>query len=330
MKAVKVELKRAESVRRELASIGVIDSGYSPKKVDKWLLIPVKKDVDGYDVVDGEFEKYVKSEGRLFEALKGRLTAEELEKAPHNFETIGDIAVVEIDDSLKGKEKLIGETLLDLHKNLKVVVKKASHYSGEFRTRKVDVIAGESRKTTEHKESGVRLRLNVETCYFSPRTSTERKRIYEQVKPKENILVMFSGVAPLPVVLSKNTEAKEIVGVEINPECHKYAQENVIVNDIRNVKLHNGDVNEIVPKLGKFDRILMPLPKGAEEFLDLALLASHKGTVIHFYDFQLEKDIPKAAIDKVVKHLKDAKILGVVKCGQSGPGKFRVCVDFEV
>ncbi|MFH1637896.1 MAG: class I SAM-dependent methyltransferase family protein [Candidatus Woesearchaeota archaeon] len=330
MKAVKVPLKDAEGARMELASLNIIAREYALAQDKGFLFIPVKADVKGYEVVDKDLQKYEKEEGTLLEALKGKLSEKELEKVPRAFDTVGDIAIVEINEALKGKEKLIGETLLRIHKNINVVAKKSGFYEGEFRTRKVEVIAGEERKTTEHKENNVRLRLNVETCYFSPRLGTERRRVYEQVKKGERVLVMFSGVGPYPLSISKNTEAKDIVGVEINPYCHKHALENVLINDARNVKLYLGDVKEVVPKLGKFDRILMPLPKSAEEFLDTALLVAKKGTVVHFYDFEHENDIPKASVDKVVKHWKEAKVLEVVKCGQYSPGKFRVCVDFEV
>ena len=43
-----------------------------------------------------------------------------------------------------------------------------------------------------------------------------------------------------------------------------------------------------------YDRIVMPLPKGAELFLDMAFLASKKGTIIHYYDFLHEDELDKA------------------------------------
>jgi tRNA (guanine37-N1)-methyltransferase len=83
----------------------------------------------------------------------------------------------------------------------------------------------------------------------------------------------------------------------------------------------------------KFDRILMPLPKSAEDFLDSALMVSKKGTIIHFYDFLNESDFYMAE-DKIEKACKVAgvgyKIMDLVKCGQHAPHVFRICVDFEV
>jgi tRNA (guanine37-N1)-methyltransferase len=104
-------------------------------------------------------------------------------------------------------------------------------------------------------------------------------------------------------------KAKEVVGIEINPEGHRYGLENLKINKIRNARLCLGDVRKVVPELNeKFDRILMPLPKSAEDFLDVALSASKKGTVIHFYDFLFEEEIPKKAVEKIKRVCKSKNI----------------------
>lgn len=77
----------------------------------------------------------------------------------------------------------------------------------------------------------------------------------------------------------------------------------------------------------------MPLPKTAADYLDVALKASKKGAIIHFYDFQKETETDKS-IEKIKKACKQAKkkyrILKIVKCGQHAPREFRVCIDFKV
>lgn len=265
------------------------------------------------------------------EALKGKLTEKQIGLVPKSFDVVGDILIFsDFPEELKKKEKIISETILRLMKNIKVVCKKTKIHSGVFRTKKVKIMAGEKRKTTIHKENNVRVNFNVETCYFSPRLSNERLRIANLVKKGESVLVMFSGVGIYSLVISKNTLAKEIYGVEINPFAHKFAEENLKLNKINNVKLFLGDVKKIVPKLKKkFDRIVMPLPKSAEEFLNITLKVSKKGTIIHFYDFLFEEDFDKA-IDKIKKHCKKCKILKVIKCGQYSPRKYRICVDFKM
>lgn len=242
-----------------------------------------------------------------------------------SYDIVGDLII--INDIVKKKE---ADKLLKTHKNVKVVLSKTKKYSGKFRLPKLKIIAGERRKETIHKENNVRLKLNPEKVYFSSRMATERKRIFLQVKSKENVLVMFSGCGVYPIVISKNTKAKEIYGIEINPVAHKYALENLKLNKIGNVKLFLGDVKKIIPKLRKkFDRVLMPLPKGAEDYLDLALKAVKRKGIIHFYDFLHEDEFDKA-INKIDKVVKKYKIIKLVKCGQFSPRVYRVCVDFRV
>ena len=237
------------------------------------------------------------------------------------YDVIGDIVIVGEDVENEFCEELIKR------KNINVVLRKKGIHHGEFRTQDLEVVCGEERKETVYKENGVEMKLDVEKCYFSPRLGTERMRIAELIKRGEKVWVLFSGVAPYCLVLAKNSEVREIVGVEKNPVAHKYAVENC--KKYPNIKLYNEDAKEFFSE-DKFDRILMPLPKSAEDFLDVALRFVKKKGIIHFYDFLHENDIPDVALDKIKKKVKKYKVLEIVKCGQYSPGKFRICVDFQV
>lgn len=271
---------------------------------------------------------------KLKEALKEKLSKKEMEDLITAFDMVGDIAIIEIPGSLVKKEKIIGNALLSLNKNIKVVCKKAGIHKGIFRLQKYKVIAGERRKETEYKENNVRLRLNIEKAYFSPRMSTERKRIMELCKECESVLVMFSGVAPYCCVIAKNKPVKEVYGIEINKEAHKYAIENVALNKLINVKLFLGDVRLVIPTLDKkFDRVIMPLPKGGEDFLNEALSVVKKNGFVHFYDFLREDEFDlatKKIKEACLRNKKKFRILRLVKCGHFGPRIYRVCVDFKI
>ncbi len=157
----------------------------------------------------------------LKEALKKKLTKKELFLVTRSYDVVGDIAIVEIPHGLGKKEKLIGETILKLYKHIKVVCKKVGIHSGRFRLQKLKIIAGENRKETICKENNVQLKLNPEEVYFSVRLSTERKRISKLIRKGELVLVMFSGVAPYPIVISKNTKASQIFGIEVYVKTHQ-------------------------------------------------------------------------------------------------------------
>jgi len=278
---------------------------------------------------------------KLKDYLDKKLTKKEKERLTTSFDIIGEIAVIEIRPELEKKEKLIGQAILEMHKNIKTVCKRNSMHEGIFRTQKLKIIAGKRTKETVHKESACRLKLNVEKCYFSVRSGTERLRIaeliqdsLEKTKKKEKILVMFSGVGPFVCVIGKNCTYNSVLGIEINPIAHKYAKENIVVNKIKKAEVVEGDVRKIVPKLkGKFDRIIMPLPRTAETFLDTALKCAKKGTIIHLYGFLGEdefEDYKRQIINICKDKGKKIKILDLVKCGQFSPRIFRICVDFKI
>lgn len=270
----------------------------------------------------------------LKEALKGRIPEEKLRKVISSFDIVGDIAIIQIPKELEDIQDKIAEAIFKLHKNVKVVLKKVGIHRGIFRRQRLRIVAGERRKVTECRESGVRIRLHVEDVYFSPRLATERARIASQVNPGERVLVMFSGVAPYCLVIAKKSRASEVYGIEINPVAHQFALKNVALNKLHNIKLFLGDVRIVVPMLGmRFDRIVMPLPLGGENFLDTALSVIKDGGTIHFYDFKDEAgfEIAKMKVRNACKAAgKRCRILRLVKCGQIGPRTYRICIDFKV
>jgi len=233
-----------------------------------------------------------------------------------SFDQIGNIAVFNEKIS-KDKAKSI------LNKRIKTVSYKSKNYSGKLRLPKIKILAGIKTKETIHKESNCLFKLNIEKCYFSVRSSNERLRISKQVKKNESILVMFSGIAPFPLVIEKNSNPKEIYAIELNKTCHKYAKENLILNKSKKIKLFQGDVKKVLPKINKkFDRILMPLPTDAESYLSLAKKYIKKKGIIHYYTFGQEKDI---------KNIKQKyKTKKVTKCGHYAPYTYRLCFDLQI
>ncbi len=243
------------------------------------------------------------------------------------FDIIGDILVVK-----QASRKECEALLRKFH--VKTVVKKAGEYEGRYRVMPIRVLCGEKRTEAVHRENGVEVKLDLRNCYFSPRLQNERMRIAKQIKKGENVLVMFSGIGIYPLVIAKYSGAKKIAGIELNKHAHKYAEENCRREE--RIVLYQGDAKTVVPKLARFkqrfDRIIMPLPKTGEKFLQTALKAIKKKGIIHFYHFTNEKDFPDKTINEIKKNCPKLKfkVLNAVKCGQYAPGKFRVCLDFQV
>ena len=152
-------------------------------------------------------------------------------KVNRAFEVVGDIAIIEINLGLDKHSKQIGEALLKTNKSIKTVLKKSGIHQGEFRTQDLTYVAGENKKETQYTENGIRLKINPQTVYFSARLSTERANLMDKLEPDKRVLVMFSGIGPYSfVAMKKQPDVKNITSIEINPEGHKYALENLELN----------------------------------------------------------------------------------------------------
>ena len=329
MKAISVDKKMAEKVKQNLIKTKNLDGNYKVRSEGNSVYFPVFFPVKNHKILDVKFEKKNKVES--FEnLLKNEFDEKELSELKKAYEVVGDIAILEVDEKFSDKEKLIANALLKSNKNIKTVVSKEGNYEGEFRLRKHKYLAGVKKDETVHKENNIRVKLNIDTCYFSARLANERLIIANQVKDGEKVLVMFSGVGVFALVIAKNAKPKEVYSIEINPEACKYADENIKLNKIKNMNSFCGDVRKIVPKFNeKFDRIVMPHPHDALSFLDVALSVLKKKGVIHLYAFYDEDKMDEIwkEIDKYIKHYKK---IGLRTCCQVCPGRYRICADFQI
>jgi tRNA (guanine37-N1)-methyltransferase len=257
-------------------------------------------------------------------------------KRVKGYDVLGNVAILKFERGTRvGEKKKIAEKFLKEHKAVRTVLEKSEKVKGRLRRIKTRHIAGEKTKEALYKENNCVFRLNVDSCYFSPRLSSERKEIASMVRKGEKVLVMFGGVAPYAIVIARLSKAGKIVSVELGKECNKYAKENVKRNKFFDkIKLIQGDVRKKVPMLReRFDRIVMARPNLNDSFLDVAFPKVKKGGVIHYYGFyeagkigELRKLIEKEA----KKARKKIKVLRVKKAGDIAPYRYRYRVDVKV
>ncbi len=336
---VKTKLAAAEKVRSYLVERSLFLRGYASAKDGEHIFFPVTERFESalpVTFVERALEEGVKKES-LKDALRGELTDEESARLKTSMDQVGSIAIIEVDPTLEPKETLIAEKILEKNRNITTVLKKRGGHEGELRLQRYAFLAGEDTRETIVQENGVRLKIDVEAVYYSVRSATERKRIASLVRKGERVLVMFSGAAPYCCVIAKNSEAEEVVGIELNEKGHELGVENLRLNKLRNVILVHDDVRGAVPVFAEkglaFDRIVMPLPHTGHDFLDEAFLVAKKGTVIHLYDFEVEGEFERAAEKAragAKRNERRIEVLGIVPSGQHSPRVYRVCVDLAV
>lgn len=270
---------------------------------------------------------------RLDEALAAVLTPEEHEALVKSYDVVGSIAIIHVPPALVAKESAIAAVILSTHKHIKTVLKRAEKHDGEFRTQALRYVSGEDTRETLVVESGCKMLVNVETVYFSVRLSTERLRLARMIQPAEHVLVLFSGAAPYVVIFAKHSLAEKIVGVEKNPVGHTYGVENLRLNKIKHAVLYNADCNDLSFLRETFDRIIMPAPLNAIDFLTQALSVAKDTSHIHCYCFGQEHELP-LLLDTIKARCHDASfvasVLSAVKAGQHAPYTFRWCIDCTV
>jgi len=272
----------------------------------------------------------------LKEILKksGKFSQDESKILPRSFDIIGNTALIQIPHELESKKKIIANAILKNNKNVDSVYGKGKH-KGRLRKQTITWIAGKKIEEVLHKESGCKFKLNIKTCYFTPRLGTDRLEIASKIKKKEKILVMFAGVGPYGIILAKKNP--RVTCIELGKEACKYMEENCKLNKI-SMKVIQGDVKRICPKLKeKYDRILMPRPQLKDSFLKEAFMLAKKGTIIHFYDFVQNRDllelkkILKKKMENTAKKLKKKiKIIQIKKIRELAPYKYNMRIDFKI
>lgn len=185
-KCVKVPKGEGESTRRMLADSEVIDHRLKIKSDESYVYIPVIPGLS-MDILAKINPSLRLAECELEENERTRSIEDILGFAP-SFEVIGDIAVVAEDYDVK-----VGEAIMEVHENVKTVLVPITPVTGEFRVRHYRVLCGENRTTTIYREHGFAYEMDLDKVYFSPRLSTERKRVVDMVTDMELVLDMFAG-----------------------------------------------------------------------------------------------------------------------------------------
>jgi tRNA (guanine37-N1)-methyltransferase len=272
----------------------------------------------------------------LKRALEGVLTDQESEELFSAFDQIGDIIVIRIPDSLLSKKKVIGETLLKEVSTAKSVLYQSSDVSGDFRTRSLELLAGEDKTETEYKEFGCRFFVDVEKAFFSPRLSTERERIADVIRDGETVINMFGGVGMFSILAAKNKKCT-VYNIDINPVASQLCEKNISLNKLAGKVISlNGDAAQIVNDQlkEKGDRTLMLLPERSDEFLESAILATKNGGIIHYYSHihaDKKQDAPKLSEEHYLKVTNvKSEILGSKIVRAVGPRYYQTVVDVKI
>jgi tRNA (guanine37-N1)-methyltransferase len=274
----------------------------------------------------------------LKNVLSSILAPDEVAQVYSAFDQIGDIIIIKIPKDLMPKKKLIADTILASVKTAKAVFAQVSPVKGDYRVRDLEFVAGENRTITEYREHGCRFKVDVAKTYFSPRLSTERLRIASMVGEDETIVNMFAGVGTYSILMAKMNKTCKVYSIDSNAVAAELCEVNARLNKVQDrvVSIYGDAAKMIEEKLaGQADRVLMPLPERAKEFVDSAVLALNKKGVVHYF-IHIKADSKKASQElglqdvhnTFAKYNHDVQKVRVVR--EVGPRIYQIVADISV
>ena len=274
--------------------------------------------------------------------IANEVYGEDSEHIIKSFDQIGDIIVLKIPENLIDERRFIlGERILKEFPYINVVLRQVSPVKGLFRIRSFEHLAGELRTYTIYKEHGCRFYVDISKVYFSPRLSYERKRISELVIDGERILNMFAGVGPYSIIIARKRDVS-IHSVDINPYAFEYHLINNMLNKVEDrIVTYRDDSANVVKNylMDMVDRVLMPLPELAIDYLPYAVKAVRDEGWIHIYlHIRYSQDEDEALIEAVEIVEKSLNELGISQIREANPRIVRevatrtaqVCVDIYI
>jgi len=287
---------KLEIVKKELEIQRNKNFLYIPliRQPSKSELETLKVQVPGSEILTYTFPERKKRVKTFAELLEDKLSPHLFVSLPRAIDLVGDIAIIEIPPELDAYKRIIGEAILETHKNVRTVLAKAGAISGTYRLREFSVIAGEPKTETIHKEHGCQYYVDLAKAYFSPRLSYEHKRVASLIEEGETVIDLFAGVGPFAIQIAKTHENVEVYAIDVNPNAVEFLKRNIRLNRVEG-KVHPilGDAKQVVKERlsGVADRVIMNLPEKAIEFVEAACTTiKSTGGIVHFYSFVSASD----------------------------------------
>jgi len=348
LKVSKTSTQKALALLRKLA---LLNSKLKLERENDYIHIPLtrmplaneleelRKNLHRPQISKREFLKIHEQQTRLVDLLSEELPPHMLASLPHAVDFVGDIAVVEVPPELEPHKSIIGAAILKAHKRVRTVLSKWSPVSGVYRLRTFEVIGGEAKTQTVHREHGCVYHVDLAKAYFSSRLSYEHLRVASLVKEGEAVVDMFAGIGPFSILAARKHAVIRVYAIDMNPYAYKLLMKNIAVNRVvGKVTAIVGDARQVVNERlnGVADRVIMNLPEKAIEYVDVACKAlKPEGGVIHYYQFVDTPEPLDAARHRFTEAVKQTnrsihRILETRIVRGIAPFKYQVVVDAEI
>ncbi len=343
MQYAKIPERDAENARRLLSSLSAFDRSRETVHSRSYVYFPVI-------VTDAKAKKLISKAGIALvgmrsakrsvrvdyrEALEKILSVREREQLARGYELLGNLAIIELSDELKKKEKRIAQALMAATPRVRTVLAKVGGVYGVYRKRKLRHIAGAKNYIAEYRENNCTFRFDARQVFFSSKLSFERSRVTSLVRNKEHVIVVGAGVGPFVIEIAKGHPDTVVIGIEPNKHAYDAMKHNIMFNKTQNAKAEFGDVRKVCGRyVGYADRIIVPMPTVSLDFLDPIVRMAKRKSVIHLYVFGSAESVLADSWKRIRTHAKDegykARMLGHRVVRPYSAKEVELVIDFSV
>ena len=282
IKHLRVADSKAQETKIFLEELKALNELFLPIKEKGYILWPLNFEVEG-EIIECEGL----SSTRISRDYRLRLPLAIREIAPRAFDIFGDIAIIKLSDLSMEYSKIISETLLESHTNINKVALDLG-VKGEYRIRDLEMLIGDSNFVATQKENGFEFRLDISKVYFSPRLAMERKRIYDIADFSEDVLDAFAGASPFAVSLA--SKGCNVTAVDANPNSEKWSHTNFDLNNVLEYNFICSKIEDILPSLPLYDRIIMNNPTNSLPYLEMLSNKLKPNGIIHLYKIMEDEE----------------------------------------
>ncbi|XP_068464477.1 tRNA (guanine(37)-N1)-methyltransferase 1 isoform X3 [Phaseolus vulgaris] len=170
-------------------------------------------------------------------------------EVPSSFETIGQIAHLNLHDELLPYKDVIAKVIYDKnYPRIKTIVNKVGTITNEFRVPEFEILAGDHTMITEVKQYGATFRLDYSLVYWNSRLEHEHKRLVSMFQAGETICDMFAGIGPFAIPAAQ--KGCIVYANDLNPDSIHYLRINAKINKVDDrIYAYNMDARKFVSQL---------------------------------------------------------------------------------
>lgn len=231
---------------------------------------------------------------KLRKELENKIPDKELDLLPRSYNMLGDIMIIKLKSEKHKKE--IADSILKINPSAKTIILDRG-ISGIKRKPNIEILAGEKKTITMHKEHGMNFWIDVSKTMWSKGNKFEKQRLAGLVKKNEVVVDMFAGIGYWTVFVAKR--AKKVYAIDINKDAIEFLEKNIILNNLNNVEVLQGDCRKFSKLLeNTADRVIMGYIYETEKFLPTALKIAKKKAIIHFHRITDDPEKIKKKLNK--------------------------------